>query len=279
LIVRRHRISDRPAECQGATPPERTPSDLRRPIWRRAISRNVCVRERPHPPTAGRVGTTLGARIQAMESYTMDSQLGIAVVRGSSHGIMSCREPIEIRSKVKYEIVRSSRSNDLIMTEACRLLVDVREALDCDLGTASKAAGRLAALLASKVPQDSHSAPARGGLAPWQMRAVRNHIEDRLGGPVRVGDLAKLVSLSASYFSRAFKDSFGELPHAYIVRMRIQRAQTLMLTTSSSLSQIAYACGLVDQAHLCRCFRQATGTTPGIWRHRHAVGRPSAAIA
>jgi transcriptional regulator GlxA family with amidase domain len=109
------------------------------------------------------------------------------------------------------------------------------------------------------------------------MRAVRNYIDERLGGPLRVTDLAKLVSLSVSYFSRAFRDSCGELPHAYIVRMRIQRAQTLMLTTSSSLSQIAYACGLVDQAHLCRCFRQATGTTPGAWRRNHAVGRSSPA--
>jgi AraC family transcriptional regulator len=223
--------------------------------------------------TSGSVGPTRNSR------DIMDTQLGIAVVTSLSHGMMSCRETIEIRSEVGSVTARSSRLNDLIITEACRLLEDIREALDGDLGTASKAAGRLAALLASKLPQGSCSAPARGGLAPWQMRAVRNYIDDRLGGAVRVGDLAKLVSLSASYFSRAFKDSFGELPHAYIVRMRIERAQTLMLTTSSSLSQIAYACGLVDQAHLCRCFRQATGTTPGVWRHRHAVGRPSAAIA
>jgi AraC-like DNA-binding protein len=209
----------------------------------------------------------------------MDTQLGIAVVSSSSHGMASYRTTLEIGPEVACVPARWSRSDDPIMTQASRLLEDVREALDCDLNSASKAAGRLAALLASKLPADSRSAPARGGLAPWQMRAVRNHIDDRLGGPVRVGDLAKLVSLSASYFSRAFKDSFGELPHAYIVRMRIERAQALMLTTSSSLSQIAYACGLVDQAHLCRCFRQATGTTPGVWRHRHAVPLPSSAIA
>jgi transcriptional regulator GlxA family with amidase domain len=209
----------------------------------------------------------------------METQLGIAVVTSSSHGMASYRTTVEISPEVACVTARSLRSDELIMTEACQLLEDVREALDCDLSTASKAAGRLAALLASKLPPDARSAaPARGGLAPWQMRAVRSHIDDRLGGPVRVGDLAKLVSLSASYFSRAFKDSFGELPHAYIVRMRIERAQALMLTTSASLSQIAYACGLVDQAHLCRCFRQATGTTPGVWRHRHAVRLPSAVV-
>jgi AraC family transcriptional regulator len=208
----------------------------------------------------------------------MDTYSGIAVANGLSDGMISSREAIRIRSSIECETDRSSGSDDLIMTVACRLLEDVREALDCDLGAASTAAGRLAALLASKLPGGSRSAPARGGLAPWQMRTVRNYVGNRLDGPVRVGDLAKLVSLSGSYFSRAFKDSFGELPHAYIVRMRVRRAQTLMLTTSSSLSQIAYACGLVDQAHLCRCFRQVTGTTPGVWRHRNAVGHPSTAV-
>jgi len=209
----------------------------------------------------------------------MDTHVEMTIANGSSNGMMSCRQATKIRSAVKYETGKSSRSDDLMMTEACRLLDDVRGALDCDLGAASTAARRLAALLATRLPQSSRPAPARGGLAPWQMRAVRNFIAERLEGPVRVGDLAKLVSLSASYFSRAFKDSFGELPHTYIVRMRIERAQTLMLTTPSSLSQIAYACGLVDQAHLCRCFRQATGTTPGAWRHRNAGVRPAAAAA
>jgi AraC family transcriptional regulator len=184
----------------------------------------------------------------------------------------------ETCSAVEGIAERSLRSEDLMAIEAWRLLEDVRMTLDCDLAAASQSARRLATLLANKLPQDCRSASARGGLAPWQKRQVRSHIEDRLQGPVRVKDLAKLVGLSTSYFSRAFKESFRELPHTYIIRMRIERAKTLMLTTSSSFSRIAFACGLVDQAHLCRCFRQVTGTTPGVWRHSHATGPPSEAV-
>jgi AraC family transcriptional regulator len=209
----------------------------------------------------------------------MDTQLEIDLAINASLGVMSYQEAVETQTEAEYGYAGSSLPDDLGLIEASRLLEDVRMALDCDLRAASKAAGNLAALLASKLPQGSRSAPARGGLAPWQMREVRNYIEARLGEAVRVRDLAQLVALSVSYFSRAFKDSFGELPHAYIVRKRVERAQTLMLTSSASLSQIAYACGLVDQAHFCRCFRRATGTTPGVWRHRHSVGRPSVAIA
>jgi AraC-like DNA-binding protein len=164
---------------------------------------------------------------------------------------------------------------DHITIEVGRLLDDVRRTLSHDLSAAKTSAARLATFLANKVPLDARSAPARGGLAPWQKRKVQTYIEDGLDGPLLVEDLAGLVSLSSSYFCRAFKESFGAPPHAYIIKMRVARARTLMLTTSESLSQIALACGLVDQAHLCKCFRQAMGTTPAAWRRSHMTAPQS----
>ena len=71
---------------------------------------------------------------------------------------------------------------------------------------------------------------------------------------------------TSSYFCRAFKDTFGDPPHAYIMRRRVERAQTLMLQTREPLSQIALACGLSDQAHLCNLFRRLVGQSPSHWR-------------
>lgn len=164
---------------------------------------------------------------------------------------------------------------DHITIEVGRLLDDVRRTLKHDLSAAKTSAERLATFLANKVPQDVRPAPARGGLAPWQKRKVQTHIEEGLDGPLLVEDLAGLASLSPSYFCRAFKESFGTPPHAYIIKTRVARARTLMLTTSESLSQIALACGLVDQAHLCKCFRQAMGTTPAAWRRSHMTAPQS----
>lgn len=166
--------------------------------------------------------------------------------------------------------------DDHIATEVGRLLDDVRRTLNHDLSAAKTSAVRLATFLANKVPADVRPAPARGGLAPWQKRKVHAYIEEGLEGTLLVEELAGLVSLSPSYFCRAFKESFGIPPHAYIIRMRVERARNLMLTTSESLSQIALACGLVDQAHLCKCFRQAMGTTPGAWRRSHITAPQSA---
>lgn len=181
-------------------------------------------------------------------------------------------------SGIALKLAKSPQLEDHIAVEVGRLLEDVKWALNYDLNAAKISAARLAAFLASKLSLDARSTPARGGLAPWQKRKVQDHIEDGLEEAIYVEDLAKLAGLSPSYFCRAFKDSFGEPPHAYMIKMKVERARTLMLTTSESLSQIALACGLVDQAHFCRCFRRATGLTPGAWRRIHGTGPQSARL-
>lgn len=105
-----------------------------------------------------------------------------------------------------------------------------------------------------------------GGLAPWQANRVKAYIAANLGDAITVDDLAALAGLSASYFSRAFRATFGETPYAHVLRQRIDRACHLMLAGDEPLSQIAVACGLADQSHFTRLFRRFRGTTPHAWR-------------
>jgi AraC family transcriptional regulator len=201
----------------------------------------------------------------------MHAQLTISATARPIQGILASQQGADPRAAAKQGFHKSMRPQDLMAVEVDRLLEDIRMAFERDLSTATWAAGRLAALLASKLPQQTATGPARGGLAPWQKCKVQNYIEERLEGTILVKDLAKLVSFSSSHLRRAFKESFGEAPHAYIVRARIRRARILMLTTSDSLSQIAFSCGLSDQAHFSRWFRQTMGMTPGAWRRSHAT--------
>ena len=106
----------------------------------------------------------------------------------------------------------------------------------------------------------------RGGLAPRQKRRVIEHIEANLDQPLTCRTLAELVGLSVSYFNRAFKSSFGRSPHSYLMGRRVERAQDLLLATDDPISQIALACGLADQCHLCRLFRKIAGESPAAWR-------------
>jgi AraC family transcriptional regulator len=83
-----------------------------------------------------------------------------------------------------------------------------------------------------------------------------------------VSDLSTLVQRSEAHFARAFKKTFGVSPHAYVLRRRVQKASQLMLVSDDSLSDIALACGMTDQAHLCKAFRQMTSQTPAAWRRQ-----------
>ena len=109
--------------------------------------------------------------------------------------------------------------------------------------------------------------PAGAGLVKWQINKVVAYIDERITGANHLNELAAVVRLSTSHFSRAFRISLGETPHRFVMRRRIERAQEMMLTTNDKLSQIAYECGLTDQAHLTRLFRRFVGDTPRNWRH------------
>jgi AraC family transcriptional regulator len=114
---------------------------------------------------------------------------------------------------------------------------------------------------------------SRGLLSAWQARKVRAYIEIHVAEPVQVAELAALVQLSGAHFSRTFRRTFGQSPHAFVIRRRVELAAQYILETEASLSEIALRCGFTDQPHLCRHFRQITGYTPAAFRRKpHTEG-------
>ena len=104
------------------------------------------------------------------------------------------------------------------------------------------------------------------GLLAWQARKVRHYVDAHITDPLPVADLGALIRRSEAHFSRLFKRTFGESPHAFVIRRRVELAAEQMLETEESLSDIALQCGFTDQAHLCKHFRHVTGQTPAAWR-------------
>src|SRR5271168_4886340 len=141
---------------------------------------------------------------------------------------------------------------------------------------ALRLAPRLAEL-GAVLPRKSHQI-IRGGLAPWQARVLKTHIETHLDVALRTKELAKLVQLSSFHFCRVFRVSFGSSPHGYVTKRRIERAQGLILTRKLPLGQIAVDCGFADQAHFTKLFRRLTGESPGEWRRMRAEDDAGRAI-
>ncbi|MGE0724194.1 MAG: helix-turn-helix transcriptional regulator [Alphaproteobacteria bacterium] len=151
------------------------------------------------------------------------------------------------------------------------LLGDALAIIDQDQDGARRFIARARSLVESD-EAPATAGPARGTLAPWQARRVERQIEDRLGETLRVEELAVSVRLSASYFSRAFKATFGQSFSQYVIRRRIERARAMLLATDEPIAHIALACGLADQSHFTRLFHRLVGTPPHAWRRRHAAG-------
>lgn len=183
---------------------------------------------------------------------------------------------MEPTMRFETEAFAGTASLRAVDPSVAHLLEQALTAVETDLATTRACVAQVAALLereekarpaAETVPPDPVVRRRVGaGLAPWQARRVSAHVNDNLGFPITIDQLAGIAGLSSSYFCRAFKDTFGDPPHAYIMRRRVERAQSLMLQTREPLSQIALACGLSDQAHLCNLFRRLVGQSPSHWR-------------
>ena len=153
-----------------------------------------------------------------------------------------------------------------------KLLAAATATLDTDRDAAKACIQRAADLVRRTCSRESKevrgSSAARGGLALWQKRRVAAYIAANLSSCIRAADLAHAAALSTGHFFRAFRESFGEPPLAYVTRQRIRRCQELLLSSHASLSEIALDCGMCDQPHLTRVFRRIVGVNPGAWRRQ-----------
>lgn len=166
---------------------------------------------------------------------------------------------------------RSLRSVVLASTRVGHLVKQAMTYFETDRQAAWRCLSNASMLLSADVEDSESNDPSLqnlqpGGLANWQARRILAHIEANLASKLGVGDLADLVALSKSHFSRAFKHSLGLPPMEYVVVRRVERAKALISSTRDSLAEVALACGFADQSHLNRRFRNFIGMSPGRWR-------------
>jgi AraC family transcriptional regulator len=178
-------------------------------------------------------------------------------------------------SATQPDATDSTRSNARARRETLVGLIEAASAaLDSDRDTARACIAKAAAMLKRSTARNPwrEESPEiqRGGLAPWQARRVASYVTDNLGSRIRTTDLATVAQLSASHFTRAFKETFGETPLGYVSRQRMRYAQDLMLRSGECLSQIALTCGHCDQSHFTRVFRRKVGMSPRAWRRQFA---------
>ncbi len=98
-----------------------------------------------------------------------------------------------------------------------------------------------------------------------------NYIKEHLHEPLNIADLAKRCNLSPDHFSRVFQQKFGIRPSKYIQTKRIERSETLLLTTNNTLAEIAEKTGWDNVSYFTRVFKKTTGQTPAKFRQERRM--------
>lgn len=107
---------------------------------------------------------------------------------------------------------------------------------------------------------------AASGLAPHALRRVTDYMQAHLQEAVSLDTLASLAGLSTFHFCRMFKQSTGMPPHRYLLRLRIDRAEELLLHTGTPIGDIAFDVGFGSSSQFSHFFRKHAGSTPQEYR-------------
>ncbi len=113
-----------------------------------------------------------------------------------------------------------------------------------------------------------HRAIAKGGLSLARERRAKAYLAKHHDDDIRLADVARECSLSRGHFIRAFRLTTGFTPGQWLTQYRLEKAKSLLRTSSIAIAEIADRCGFADQSHLTRVFTAALGVPPGAWRRQ-----------
>jgi len=119
---------------------------------------------------------------------------------------------------------------------------------------------------------------------------ARDAMDRAFAEPLDVPALARVACISEAHFSRSFRAAFGETPHRYLQRRRVERSMFLLRETDRSVTDICFSVGFSSLGTFSRTFRDVVGETPSEYRECHepmvvpncfqmATGRPVVAAS
>jgi len=101
----------------------------------------------------------------------------------------------------------------------------------------------------------------------WLLRA-RDTMDRAFSQPLDVPALARVAHVSPAHFSRQFMATFGETPHRYLQRRRVERAMELLRETKRPVTEICFDVGFSSLGTFSRTFSGIVGESPSAYRAR-----------
>ena len=121
-------------------------------------------------------------------------------------------------------------------------------------------------LLAAHTASPTTFQPTIGGLSPNVLLRAIERLRSDSDADVSLAALASDAGLSRSHFCRAFKESTGLSPHAWLRQYRLEQAMNMLRDTDTSIVSVAAELGYASQTAFAAAFRRLTGETPSDWR-------------
>jgi AraC family transcriptional regulator len=103
-------------------------------------------------------------------------------------------------------------------------------------------------------------------LPAYKLKKVQAYIGEKLFEKITLGDLSALAGFSTFHFARLFKATTGLAPYQYILKLRMEQSQRLLLETDLPVVQIGLEVGIENPSRFSSFFKQYTGLTPTAYR-------------
>jgi transcriptional regulator GlxA family with amidase domain len=95
---------------------------------------------------------------------------------------------------------------------------------------------------------------------------ARDTMDRHFAEPLDVRSLARVAVMSPAHFIREFKATFGEPPHRYLQRRRVERAMALLRDSERSITEVGLAVGFTSPGTFSRTFKAVVGESPTTYR-------------
>src|SRR6187401_1300978 len=98
---------------------------------------------------------------------------------------------------------------------------------------------------------------------------ARDAMDRAYAEPLDVRTVAAVAHVSEAHFSRSFRAVFGETPHRYLQRRRVERSMFLLRETDRRVTDVCFDVGFTSLGTFSRTFREIVGETPSGYRIGH----------
>ena len=102
------------------------------------------------------------------------------------------------------------------------------------------------------------------------MLRARDAMDRAYAQPMDVAALARIAHVSQAHFTRTFRATFGETPHRYLQRRRVERSMFLLCESDRSVTDICLDVGFTSLGTFSRTFREIVGKAPVAYRRSSA---------